>query len=473
MPEERLYGVEINRDGPQQLLRRGLKLSPDHLIEGDLLEQDVDGLGGPFKAIVGNPPYIRHHRLSKDLADRGREAASELGIDLNGRSDAWAYFCAHLVTFLDPEGRLALVLPGSVLHAEYAAPLLDALALQKGEVQLIRMTQRLFPGVQERTVLLLIDRTRLSRRRVVYRRMADLKALARGLKQNGNRRSVDRQRDDHRLPWRLTAAQSAAWDELCADERVQRLGDLGKVRIGVVTGANSFFVRSVEEAGALGKSIRTMPVVSRGGWLSKPRWNCKEQLAVSEKPSRLLLFPSGESRLTKAAKDALSAAEAEQIHERSHCLRRTPWYVVRDRAVPHLFLPYMGSGPPHLTVNEADATCTNAVHRVWLDSPEEGNKEAVAAASWTTLSRLSAELFGRSYGGGVLKLEPRGAGDLRIASTRPAVLDEIAEMLDLKGSEAACALADRRILEEGLGVEPGVVEILRAAAAALERLRLR
>jgi adenine-specific DNA-methyltransferase len=474
-PESRLFGVEIDPAGPTRLLDRGLRLPSTHLHEGDLLSLDVDALGGCFEAIVGNPPYIRHHLLSKELADRGREGAVRLGIDLNGRSDAWTYFCAHLVTFLAPRGRLALVLPGSVLQAEYAAPLLDALASEKGEVQLIRISQRLFRGVQERTVLLLIDRGQPAGDQVVYRRIADLKGLARGLQQPRKRqaRKVSQKREDYRLPWRLTAVQAAAWEEVCADERIQRLGDLGKVRIGVVTGANSFFIRSAAEADSLGKAVRSVPIVSRGAWLNGPRWDHADQQAVAAKPSRLLLLPGGESKLSKAAKKALRAAERELIDRRSHCVRRTPWYTVRDQAVPDLFLPYMASGPPRLVLNDTRATCTNAIHRVWLHSDERSRKESIAAASWTTLYRLSAELCGRTYGGGILKLEPNGATELRLALVDPALFSEIAEAFDSGGVEEARAVADRRILIEGLGVEAKTLETLRTAAEALEHLRRR
>ena len=142
------------------------------------------------------------------------------------------------------------------------------------DVQLIRISQRLFCAAsRERTVLLLIDRGQPAGDQVVYRRIADLKGLARGLQQPRKRkaRKVSQKREDYRLPWRLTAVQAAAWEEVCADERIQRLGDLGKVRIGVVTGANSFFIRSAAEADSLGKAVRSVPIVSRGTWLNGPR----------------------------------------------------------------------------------------------------------------------------------------------------------------------------------------------------------
>jgi adenine-specific DNA-methyltransferase len=478
-PGSRLYGVEVDPLGAQQIRESGLKLKARQLRQADLLSLDVERLGGGFDAILGNPPYIRHHLLSEELVMRGRAGAKRLGIDLNGRSDAWAYFCAHLVTFLNAGGRLALVLPGSVLHADYARPLLNALAADKGEVQLIRISERLFPGVQERTVLLLIDRARPSGGRVVYRRIADLDGLGRALLRSGSysRSSGTNASDGHqdpRLPWRLTGREAAVWEEICAGEHIARLGALAKIRIGVVTGSNSFFIRSQPEVEALGKAVKSVPIVSRGAWLGVPRWGRSAQAKVAGEPSRLVLFPSSESRLSGAARAELRRGEKEEIDQRSHCERRSSWYSITDTAVPELFLPYMGSQPRWLVTNEAQATCSNTVHRVWLHPDTEISSESIAAASWTTLYRLSVELQGRSYGGGVLKLEPGGATEVCLpALAVPGLLEEIEQAFHIGGCEAAQRVADQHLLTERLGVTKPELTIMRKAAGRLEALRRR
>jgi len=478
-PQERLHGVEVDPVGAQRVRDSGLELVAGQLHQADLLSLDAERLGGGFDAILGNPPYIRHHLLSEEMAMRGRLGAQRLGIDLNGRSDAWAYFCAHLVTFLNPGGRLALVLPGSVLHADYARPLLDALATDKGEVQLIRISERLFPGVQERTVLLLIDRAKPSGGRVIYRRIADLDGLGRALLRNGSRgyssgANASGGHHDPRLPWRLTGGEAVVWEEICASEHVAPLGTLVKIRIGVVTGANSFFIRSQADADALGRAVRSVPIVSRGAWLGVPRWSSAAQAKVAGQHSRLVLFPSSEGRLSAAALAELRRAEKEEINKRSHCARRSSWYSITDTAVPDLFLPYMGSQPRWLVTNEAGATCSNTIHRVWLKKETKFSAEALAAASWTTLYRLSVELQGRSYGGGVLKLEPGGAAEVCLpAVSIPGLLGEIEEAFRAGGRDAAQRLADKRLLVERLGVTKPKLAILETAAARLEELRRR
>jgi len=272
----------------------------------------------------------------------------------------------------------------------------------------------------------------------------------------------------------LTALEAAVWEEICASEQVARLGTLAKIRIGVVTGANDFFIRSKPDVDALGKGVDSVPIVSRGAWLGVPRWSSAAQAEVAGKPSRLVLFPRSERRLSAAARAELRRGEKEEFDRRSHCERRPAWYSITDTLVPELFLPYMGSQPRWLVINEAQATCTNTIHRVWLHPETKLSPESIAAASWTTLYRLSAELQGRSYGGGVLKLEPNGATGLCIpALTVPGLLDEIEKAFRTGGHAAAQRIADKHLLAKRLGVTKPELAILRKAAARLEVLRRR
>lgn len=480
-PAQGLFGVDIDPKAQERIKSSGLQLRESQLWTSDLLSLDVKDLGGPFEAIVGNPPYIRHHRLDERLAERGRNSGRRLGIELNGRSDAWAYFCAHLTSFLSENGRLALVLPGSILQADYAEPLLSALRSGHGETQLIRIRRRVFTEVQERTVILLVDRTAPDREGLVPRQLADIEQLRRSLKAQRHARAARQDipakptrrgglRSSH-LPWRLTRAEAQLYEQVRAHELVHPLGKLATVRIGVVTGANKFFVRSAQDIEALGKSVESLPIVSRGAWLQQPRWRATDQRVVSDEPSRLLFLDAAEKHRGAIATE-IQRGEELGLHERHHCSKREPWYAIADTKIPHLFLPYMGSLPPKLIVNDARATCTNSVHRVWKREEAKTTIRAIAAGSWSTLFALSAEIEGRSYGGGVLKLEPGGAAKTALPLGASAgFLDEIAAAFEEGGSETARRLADQRLLIDGIGLERKDVEVLWSAARRLREQR--
>ena len=61
---------------------------------------------------------------------------------------------------------------------------------------------------------------------------------------------------------------------------------------------------------------------------------------------------------------------------------------------------------PRIVYNQAEATSTDTIHRLTCKT---ANKEQVIANTYTWLTAASAEIEGRSYGGGVLELEPSEA----------------------------------------------------------------
>jgi hypothetical protein len=81
---------------------------------------------------------------------------------------------------------------------------------------------------------------------------------------------------------------------------------------------------------------------------------------------------------------------------------------------------------PRLIVNDVAAWSSNLVHGVAL-SPLAPPARALAASMASSLTLLSAEVEGRSYGGGVLKLETKEAERLLVprldATSTGAMLD--------------------------------------------------
>lgn len=90
---------------------------------------------------------------------------------------------------------------------------------------------------------------------------------------------------------------------------------------------------------------------------------------------------------------------------------------------------------------------------------------AFAAVFHNSATFAFAEIMGRSYGGGILELEPTEAEQLPIPA--PALAGELAADVDLllKVNEIEKALdtVDRYVLIDGLGWSPGVVAQCRAA----------
>ena len=130
--------------------------------------------------------------------------------------------------------------------------------------------------------------------------------------------------------------------------------------------------------------------------------------------------------------------------------------------MPEAFGTCARAGSPLLVLNRGECLNTNALHSVSWKTDSAVTPEAVAVGFLTSAVSTWAELRGRRYGGGVLKIEP---GTLkRIPVPLIAGADDVFQKLDRllrEGrEEEARRMADERVLREGLGLKDREVDIL-------------
>ena len=109
-------------------------------------------------------------------------------------------------------------------------------------------------------------------------------------------------------------------------------------------------------------------------------------------------------------------------------------------------------------------------------------KDLLPLASLNSMTLVGAETVGRSYGGGMLKLEPKEADLLPVPS--PAIVEaacdalrvvrpRVAKLLSRPGGLVqAVALVDRVLLIDALDIEPSEVKSLSEAYTGLAARRV-
>ena len=97
----------------------------------------------------------------------------------------------------------------------------------------------------------------------------------------------------------------------------------------------------------------------------------------------------------------------EKYHMRAHSLRREPWYSVNFGKTPDAFFPYRISNIPYLILNDQGAQCTNSIHRIYFKDLSEENRKWVQISLLSVPGQLSLEAYSKTYGTGILKIEPK------------------------------------------------------------------
>lgn len=394
-----------------------------------------------YSVVIGNPPYIRYQDFTGESRNRSRAAALKAGVSLTALASSWAAFTVHSALFLRPGGRMGLVLPAELLSVNYAATVRQFLFDRFRSVELVLFTEQVFPEAEADVILLLADGfdEGPSGHATIYQAEGtdSLKSLG------------------GPLTWTPTDP-SAKWTGLLvAPDAIEPLRTLksagyfthletwGDTTLGMVTGNNRYFALSPSRVTELGLPrtdlIRLSPPGSshlRGLELSK-----RAMTRLGHEGRATWLFrPS--SNPSAAAQAYIETGHRAGVDEAYKCRVRKPWYRVPLLPAADLLLTCMNADTPRLTTNSAGVHHLNSVHGVYLDEQLRAlGRELLPLASLNSVTLLNAEMVGRSYGGGVLKIEPREADVWAMPS--PDLLRERAEPLrDIKPQVA-------RLLQRG------------------------
>ena len=469
----RLHGVEMHPPSAERSIARLAGAGIEAAVRaGDFFDEAA---GPRFDAVIGNPPYVRYQSFRGEARAKARGIALAAGVPLTGLASSWAAFVVHAAQLLRPGGRLGLVLPAELLSVNYAASVRRFLMDRFARVHLVTFEELVFPGVSEE-VLLLLAEGRGPTARIELSQARDLDDLD-GLAALAWRPYDP---DDKWTPALLSGEAFATYAEAAGGPGFGRLSDWGRVDLGAVTGNNGFFALSraaVRERGIPAREVRHIaPPGSRhlrGQVFRQQDW---ERLADSGR--QVLLFHPPDDHPSAAARRYIAEGERTGVADGYKCRHRRPWWRVPGLREPDLFVTYMNHGAPRLVRNDAGVACVNSVHGLSLAGAAAAlGSELLPLAALNSLTRLGAELVGRAYGGGLLKVEPREAEALPVpaidvVASAAAPLAALARRPPATPDELVAAVDDV-LLRRELGLGEAELAQVRQAREALHGRRSR
>lgn len=425
-PALQLFGCDIDDDAFYDHLLPLFfdKGVADRFLDKDFLAIQPEAFPHRFSAVIGNPPYISNQRMSAQQKKNLALAFADGSHNISGRADLWVYFVLHSLRFLEVGGRMAWILPGSFLQANYAAPVRRAIEAGFGRAIAIQLGQKLFvsEGAKENTVVVLADGWQQGTclLGIEYApTLEELETLIRAW-DSGDRQGLALEGTAQAALLPLEVQQCMA--EVASRFRVKLLGDICTIRIGIVTGANQFFVLTRDQAQQHGLDDRYLrPIVSKFSMVPGLSLTTDDLDAAVDEGFNCLLVETRGLNLEQeeAMREYLATFDAERREDNCTFKKRLLWHQPNDGNTPHAFLSYMHEHGPRLALNTAGTTSTNTVHRAYFqgDAPLV-ERQSVAIALASVFAQLSAEIEGRAYGSGVLKHEPSGAKKIQLLMPR-------------------------------------------------------
>lgn len=372
-PRARATAFDIDADAIVQL--QALAIDELTVYEGDFLEQTVSE---KFDLVLANPPFNRNHALSPE-----RRSLLRNRLNTSGAIGLWGYFLLHSLSFLKVNGRLASIVPRSVLFTKHGAKYLKHLCSQFADVGVFELSKK--PSWSN------------------FADEAGAVILAEGYKgkpSNDYRRGT--LNEDGTITERV-AVKCALYDRVI--ETSVALGTLAELSIGVVTGRNSVFLLSEEERKNADLSIsHVRPVVSRSKQLTGLSVTKGELLALAKEGHKTWLVAP--SKLFAAVGRYLEVIPVEDRETVVWFKKRHPWWKVQVLDAIDAVFTYMNDLGPRIVAVDEGVICTNTLHRVkFLPTTSAMQRRGIFLTPISTIGQLAAERIGRSYGGGVLKFE--------------------------------------------------------------------
>lgn len=406
-----LFGRDIDPDVLGQARMSGL--DDNDLQNVEMRDFVIDPPSELFPAIIANPPYIRHHRLSPAQKEYLSEfARTATGRHIDARAGLHVYFLIRALQTLAPDGRLAYIVSADICEGVFAHPLWQWVCSRYRLDAVIAFASEAtpFPDVDTNALVFLIRNASPAKEfdwvKCLDRDSKELTALVSGQQQrNYSGIQVHRRRLSEGLATGLSRPPSDG------TTHQYTLGDFASVMRGIVTGNNEFFFMTSARTKELGiPDSLLVKAVGRMRDVQGEYFDPEDVSRLEDKgrPTRLLnvngvLFDQLPMRVQKY----LENGEAKGLPNKTLIKTRKPWYRMEVRKIPPILFAYLGRRSARFIRNRAEVvplTCLLCVY------PKHSSSEFLEHL-WNVLSNpetiSNLKKVGKSYGGDAIKVEPR------------------------------------------------------------------
>lgn len=379
-----------------------------------------------FDAVLGNPPFVRYQYLPEPFQARAEEIFRQLRLPFTKHTNAWVPFVLASLALLRPGGRLAMVVPAEIIHVMHAQSLRSYLGSECRRLVVIDPEEIWFTDTLQGAVLLLAEKRRdegdtaeglgifpVKGREFLHLDPEDVFATPRAI----NGKTVEGK-------WTraiLDPKTRALFDQLADHPEVHRFDDVAQVDVGIVTGANKYFLVTDDVVRRFRLERWAHPMFGRSEHCPGIIYDKRQHKANARagNPTNFLWL-QGEAIRDSAACAYIKEGEAQTLHTRYKCRVRSPWYTVPSVYATEVGMLKRAHDTPRLILNRLRAYTTDTAYRI---RTRRADAERLVSCFVNPLTALSAELEGRHYGGGVLELVPSEIERLSIPLPTRASVD--------------------------------------------------
>lgn len=360
---------------------------------------------GYYDYVLGNPPFIRYQYLSESDQELSEKIFNIHGLKFTKHTNSWVPFIIASLSMLKPGGILGMVIPSEILNVIHANSLREHLSEECSKILILDPHEIWFEDTLQGAAILLVQKksiksetsyisvTRVYGNGFLSKSPIDMLNEASYVKTSSIRGKWTR--------ILLPLSVNQYLTELEDSDIFIKFNTVAKVDVGIVTGANSFFLvpDAVVKEYKLERYVH--PMYGRSEHCPGIIYDDKQHQTNVLKglPTNFVYF---DKELSKSAMQYIESGESMDLHTRYKCRTRSPWYKVPSVYSTEIGMLKRSNGFPRLILNQLGAMTTDTAYRIRTST----NSKSFVSSFLNPVTAICAEIEGRFYGGGVLELVP-------------------------------------------------------------------
>ena len=341
-PSPNVVGFELDEDEARKAYERAANagISNADIHGSDFLAWALGGIDAGhrcFDAVVGNSPFIRYQYPPPPPHFQVCAEAifDQLGCKFTKHINAWVPFILSCFKLLRPGGRLAMVVLAEIIHVAHAQSLRTYLGEHARRLIIVDPEELWFEGTLQGAVLLLTEKK--SRKQNHSEDLGIYPVRGRSFLQ------LDAE-DVFNAPepvngkivegkWTralLSPSTRELLDGLIEETFACSFNDVAEVDVGIVTGANKFFLVDDETVIYYGLQKWAHPMFGRSDHSPGIIYDEHRHRANASKRKLInfIWFQDDGIERTVLGRKYIEQGERELLHQRYKCRIRKPWYSV-------------------------------------------------------------------------------------------------------------------------------------------------
>lgn len=365
-----------------------------------------------YDFVVGNPPFIRYQFLDYQTMKDVERVFVRANVRSSRHMNIWGAFLVKSIQVTLPGGYVCMVLPSELMHVAHSESIRKYIIDTMQEILIIDPDKIWFKSTLQGAILFFgkkKDCKSQTLSRFIIHRVDNFEFMDKSPTHLVNSIHSINSKYYQCKKWTQLILKDNVIDmllDLSKNSSVAIFTDVANVDVGIVTGANEFFLVSDEVVEKYHLEKWAHPMYGRSNHCKGLIYDQPQHDSNKEKgfPSNFLWFNvTSDNELDETAKEYINTGLVKNYHTRYKCKIRNPWYKVPSVSTSKVSMLKRAHYYPRLIYNELEVLTTDTAYRIRVDS---FNPEKLVYCFINTLTAISAEIEGRFYGGGVLEMVP-------------------------------------------------------------------